>query len=53
MPLQNSFNHIEGSFWNQLLVVFNLSVNKNNVSERNKIVILNNLKESADEKFTL
>lgn len=53
MPLQNWFNQIEGSFWHQLLVAFKLRVNKNNVSERNKTVILNHLKESADGKKIL
>jgi len=31
-------------FWHQLLLAFNLIVNKNNVSERQTIVILNQLK---------
>lgn len=44
VPLQNWFAQIEESFWHQLLVVFNLRANKNKVSVRNNIVVLNHLK---------
>lgn len=53
MLLQNWFNEIQRSFWHQLQVAFDLTAHKNNVSERKKIVILNDLKECADEKFAL
>lgn len=44
MPLQNWFNEIQGSFWHQLQVAFDLTAHKTIFSERKKNVILNDLK---------
>lgn len=51
MPFQNWFNEIQRSFWHQLQVVLTWQLIKKKFHKEKKIVILNGLKECADEKI--